>query len=172
LRKVNFLKKEKCEEDLKDLQFMWGLLSFNSLVHISDAFAYVLTVLDIEIPKSILKTGVVFKGIGTGLSFVKENSMAFNRNYLEKLYEKRKEGLFFNKTPKSRESSFRVENKKKVSSRRGSRENKTPSSLKNSRTRLKRSESNSRNNSKELRVLSNSENTKKQPEVSITKKKI
>lgn len=178
LIKLNFLKEPEEDSNI-DFAYMWKLINKNSLVHISDAFAYILCILDIEIPKSIISSSVVFKELNSDFSFIKLNSSGFVKNYLENLYAKSKESNFAlandfvkTKTPKSRDlpgkgQGLRRE-RENVEKRKSLKEARPKSALRTGAVRLKRSASNSRSHSKEMAgILITTDSNKKHPVIGI-----
>lgn len=149
---------------------MWNLISKNSQVHISDTFFYVLSTLDLPIPKSLIDSAHAFKELGSDFFFIRENSTNFLKNFFEHFYAQSKNFNFFVgsevariKTPKIKEDVAKVgdfKRKTEISCKKGGKGREFSANVRN---RLVRSGSNSRNHSKDHNSLVGGENRKKSP---------
>ena len=157
LKKLHFTTLPLPPEDSKNLQYMWTLISRNSHVHISDAFSYILSILDIPIPRSLLDSAKVFQELKSDLSYIRENSTNLLRNYLEHIYSKSKKCNFMvgndlvgMRTPKFKEEAGRVLAREGKSEGGRKREGRERNSSAKAGNRLSRSKSNSKNHSRDL----------------------
>ena len=68
---------------------MWKAISQNNQSSISDAISYLLCILDLKIPDTLLQSSYIFKKIPTSdYVYIKPNSLSILKNYLEKIYSK------------------------------------------------------------------------------------
>ncbi|OMJ70713.1 hypothetical protein SteCoe_31241 [Stentor coeruleus] len=177
LRKLQFLTNERVSsEEMENITYMWGLISVDSHTTISDSVSYLLCLLDLKIPNSLLQSSIVFKYLpDNDYTYIKANSMELLKNYLESVYTKTKQDQNFilqnsaketpqplqinnTKTKTPRTSFSRAETPRMSEVRRKApsfdkkltpKVPKSGSGIKFSRGRLKRSESGSRTHSKE-----------------------
>lgn len=178
LRKLEFLTNDRVSsEEMENITYMWGLISADSHTTISDSISYLLCVLDLKIPTSLLQSSMVFKHLpDNDYAYIKANSMELLKNYLESVYTRTKQDHNFilqnsaketpqplqvnnsrTKTPRTSFSS-RAETPRMSEVRRKApsfdkkltpKVPKSGSGIKFARGRLKRSESGSRTHSKE-----------------------
>lgn len=171
LKKLHFTTLPMPAEDSSNLQYMWTLISRNSQIHISDAFSYILSILDIPVPKSLLDSAKVFQELNSDFSYIRGNSTNLLKNYLEHIYSKSKKLHFFvgndlirMKTPKFKEEGVgKVLGKEAKVEAIRKREGKERNLSAKAGSRLSRSKSNSKNHSRDLNARGCYESRKNSP---------
>ena len=183
-------------DDQVNAAYMWKTISHQNHTTIADAISYLLCILDLHIPDSLLHKSLVFHTIpSSDYAYIKPNSLGLIKNYLEYIYGQSSKnnysqisaitphleeshhphlGAIRMRTPKTTISS-RAETPNKLIelNRRYRNEKKTsPNAPKHigraTDGRLKRSESNTRNYSKDSSVLASpAERRHKSPIIGI-----
>lgn len=89
LNSLHFVKGEISPEDQENIVYMWKTISKNHQTSLPDAISYLLCILDLSIPKSLLVNSMVFQYVPiSDYGYLKPNSLSLLKNYLEFIYAK------------------------------------------------------------------------------------
>ena len=194
LTKLHFLKPGTLPpEDQENATYMWKAISHQNHTTVPDAISYLLCILDLHIPDSLLHNSLVFHTIPcSDYAYIKPNSLSLLKNYLEHIYAQSSKNNYYpvntqlevsyplqfatvcTKTPKTTTSS-RAETPNKLGefNRKQRNEKRTSPNVQKhtgrpGEGRLKRSGSSTRNHSKDYSFLaSHAERRNKSPVIGI-----